>query len=808
MAAFVVDEKDVRLEFEPSGGGFPSRVVLKEGDGTETVIIENRQPPLRLTLGDGRTLRPFIPEDCSVRRSRIDGGAETVEFCKLLWADESGNVREKFQMSLRHEFWPDGTTFTSAFFMVEDNNGPDIGSFELTAPVRLDAFDDVRWGFFPRPTSGVDGAFIQTIATARFIEAGTERAFDGQIVPEVNFNCFRKNAPGVYLEFFMEGQNSLSGRPDDNSSSITWQGKEKVSLNWNFQKSVCRNKQRLWQWQNQWGWVIAKAPAARHFPPLKMYHYLDTYQRYPDERQMRKIADSGTDLIVFHENWRLDPQNGGVPYDEKKFERLVRLAREYELRVAVYIRGDELSASEESCNWFDSWLRKGCDGLYMDYGGPIHEALSPNERFQGGRIPFHRHFMKLRRYRERVGADGILLSHTGPFFSGLGMTGGILDGYVSGEGEQGIMIKGRKEHEYFSEAFVCCGSMWTAAFPEYGTAGMVPFLAAAGQFPHCPLGVQIKSSSLAHPGEPGINDAYLRPLWKLWGLFRKERDLAVFNDYNCYGALSHADDRTGGYLMVTRDKKAALLVVANFSEQAREVRTTVDWAQTGFDAASAEARLCRPDQSSPGTPSAYPAAEAFATEIEGFGVAGWLFSADPGRMKEALADYAKPYPAPDAADFEYLQLVEQQKSLRNEPLLTGSLYLQAAVPDLVVPYEDSMYWDLYENSLEFGTFDDAGNFSRLGWICRQGFADAEPGKKDCIWPGQHSEWIPLHDILPCGEHKLGIRSVHGGTPFYSFITVTLSPEADGSNPGAYTLRFMNEIESSREFIKWKSRLLK
>jgi hypothetical protein len=400
------------------------------------------------------------------------------------------------------------------------------------------------------------------------------------------------------------------------------------------------------------------------------------------------------------------------------------------------------------------------------------------------------------------------LSHTGPFFSALGMTGGNIDGYVSGEGERGMLIKGRLEHEYFSEAFVCCGSMWTAAFPEYGTAKMVPFLAATGQFPHNPLGSQLKSSSLSHHGEPGINDVYLRPLWKLWGLFRKERDLTIFNDYNCYNVLSHADKQTGGYLMITRNRKSALLILTNFSEQTLTVRTTVDWEQTGFDIANAQTWLCRPVQATPGLPAAYQYQTAFSAEIESLGVAGWLLTLEPELVKESLAAYTKPYPPLDESDLEYLKAVKHQKHLRHEPLPSGKMYLQVNIPALNTPYEDSLYWDLYENTMELGTFDSDGSFNRIGWICKLGFVKTEPAKEHFVWPGQTSAWIPLHEILSDGKHNMGILSMHQGTPFYSFITVTLSPDENVESQGAYTLKFMNEIESDRAFLTWKIELRK
>ncbi len=85
---------------------------------------------------------------------------------------------------------------------------------------------------------------------------------------------------------------------------------------------------------------------------------------------------------------------------------------------------------------------------------------------------------------------------------------------------------------YFSGFNAVCGTMWTAAFPEYGTSAMIPFLASTGQFPHSPLGTQLPTSSLVHPPEPGTNDVFLRALWRLWGLFHDERDITVGNEHN------------------------------------------------------------------------------------------------------------------------------------------------------------------------------------------------------------------------------------------------------------------------------------
>jgi hypothetical protein len=414
--------------------------------------------------------------------------------------------------------------------------------------------------------------------------------------------------------------------------------------------------------------------------------------------------------------------------------------------------------------------------------------------------------LKLRNLRKCIGHDGVFFSHTGPVFSPIGMTGGNVDAYVSGEGERGVMIRGRAEHEYFSSAFAVNGSMWTAAFPEYGTSKMVPFMAATGQFPHVNLGTQFASSSLSHPNEPGINVAPFRPLWKLWGLFSNQRDIGIFNDYNSYGTLTHGDVDTAGYLMVSKDKKSALLITADFTGRNRKMTTNVDWKLTGFSPEKATCFKLSPTVGSPGKPEEYLSHEKFTATVKGYGVSGWLLTHDVKSAQSLLEEYAKPYPKYDDYDKAYFNDVEIQRRLRERPKASAELYLQIATPTLINSYEDSMWWELYKNAVQIGTFDINGKFEQIGWIGRNGFSKTEPKPEDYVWPGHVSDWIDLRKILPKGKHHIGLKSIQNGDPFYSFITATLSPSKDASDKKAYLIRFFNELEPDRAYLRFKIEL--
>ena len=782
----------VHLAWPEDGGAFPGRVTL---DGV--TLIGPAAPWLCCELGDGTRATPCRVAETDVRLSRR-GGAWRLEMSKLGWRGSDGRLLDAFQLALRFECWPDGTTFVNAFFLVESTEAPEIASLALEIPLDLSGYPELAWGFLARPRRHHDSTDIQSAAPERFLPRGGDRRFDGQLLPQVSFDLAATDRAAAHVECFVEAHSTLTGRPEACRTEILWTNGQ-PRLRWSFHVGRGGAHGRPWQWRNQFGWLVAAAPTRRRLPPLRMFQYFDNYQRYPTDRQMDKIVATGADVLVLHENWRMDAQNGGVPYDAVRLRQLVARAHAAGLRIALYIRGNEHAAVEEACDWYGAFLKPG-DGLYMDFGSPLSRTRPPDENAPGGHVLYRSHYLAMRQRRRLVGSNGVLFSHTGPSFSAVGMTGGLVDGYVAGEGERGVMVRDRRHHAYFSAASSVPGSMWTAAFPEYGTAAMVPFLAVTGQFPHVPLGTQFYSSSLTHPREPGINDRYLRPLWRLWGLLRGCRDLAVFNDYNGTGAGRCDAPSTGFSMLATADRRSALLLLANFDGAPREGRVAIDWPRTGV-APTAGWRLA-PGFDAPGDP--LPLATVggeFTASLPAHGVAGWLLTSEPEAWRDALAAYAQPYPPQDAHDCAWLEAIGTQRRLRETPPPWPEVWMRVAVQNLSTPYEESLWWDLFDNAMELGTLDDAGAFRHLRWITRHGLADVQPDRPDYIWPGHASPWIPLRPLAPAGA-RLAVRSIHLGEPFYSFIDVTLSPTAS-CDSAAYTLTFYNELEPQREVLHWR-----
>ncbi len=798
----VLDCGDVLYRF--GDDGFPESVKVKGFHGAVYPVSGRDFGRVHIQLSDGRELVPYCEREPEITScGEGEGRTYVVEYGEILWCDTAGNRIPNFRLSLRYELLTHGRAFVNAFFVATDMHSPDIDKFDVDFELETGAYPEARWALVPRPKV-FDASMIQSMRSGRNLPRGEERHIDGEISPDVSVNVRAGTGECSYFEILMEGENSISGDKGDCMTDIGWSGGN-LRTTYSFVRTKpCRNKlMQLWQWRNQWGWVLKTAYKTRHLPPIPFYHYFDNYLRYPTDECINNLAKAGAKLLVLHENWRFDLQNDGIPFDAKELKRVVEKAHKCGMRIALYIRGNEISACDDACPWFDRYLKRDFDGLYMDYGGPFHES-HPDEAFPGGRVPLKNYMLRMQALRNRIGENGVFFGHTGTCYSAVWYASCGIDGYVSGEGEGGVMVRSREDHEYFSMAAVSPGTMWTGAFPAYSTSKMRPFLAATGQSPHNPLGEQFKTSSLAHPREPGVNDHAFRPLWKIWHFFDDETELSVYNDYNSFGVFDKTPD-IGHYLMVSKDRRRMLLVVSNFEEKTRTVEVSFDPALCGLKGfTKAYGCVMTPTEKKPGKAVFCKFKKQHTLTLGPNDVAAVYYTLDDTEeFHQAVARFEKSYPALSKGNQQYLNYLAEQRKFREQPAATKELYLTLTVPNTNLSYEYSLCYDLYYNSMALVEFLPDGTKKRLGWISQKGFVKDEPGPDDYIWPDVISPKIPLHEILGPGRHFIGIESVHYGGPFYSFLSAELTPD----NGSPYTIYFMNELEPDREYLRWNVNII-
>jgi hypothetical protein len=779
MKPIKLNTAGIDLIFAPEGGGFPTRINVHEFGGTVTKLMDNSKPMLSFKNGES-TLVPVFGSDAQAHQYQADG-AEILEFPKIRWREEGAETEEyqdDIYLSLKWEFFPDGTCFCDMFFYYATLDVPELKDFCLSVPLDFSNSDDVKWAVCKFP-AGIDGAIIQNAAPERFIPDNSSRQYS-DLFASVNFNVMRHNGPSLFAEFFMEGNNSLFNRPDSITASSVEVNGESSFLKWNFQASEQKGNRRPLHWRNRWGFTVKPALRKRNHPPFAMYHYLDNFQRIPTPEQVKEIADAGAGVLILHDCWRLDTQNGGIPYDEKRLTDFIEQAHKFDLRLCFYVRGNEQSVREDAASWFDNYLRRDFDGLYMDYGGPLGFFTTPDENYPGGRLLFREYYQCMRKLRERIGKNGLLLTHTGSGYSGIAMD--FFDSYVSGEGERGILVQGKREHEYFTMAPVAPGSMWTAAFPEYSSPLMTPFLAATGQAPHIPLGVQIMSSSLTHPPVPGINDLNIKDLLYCWSLLEKGIGYEFFSDYNSAGIFAADDDNIAHYLILSPDKKSGLMFVANLSGST--VKTTF----------KSSAKIPYKLYAIPGQPVPENIKELAPYEF----CAALLADSD-----ELAADIISkhPYPrehAPGKIAAEYLAELEKQKMYRNSLPACEDCQLRVYMPSRITSHEQSLWDDLYNVDISLRTVIGKNEYKHLGYVSKNGLEEKVPHKELQIQPGDYSKTIDLAKLLGPGTHRIELYSEQNGTPFYSFVTAELTIDEQERK----AINFVSQLENDRAILHW------
>jgi hypothetical protein len=793
-----IQQRDSRVLFDRAGGGFPTWMGFDGPEGTEAVSRCDR-PWLSVELPDGARAEPFWPVEYEPI-IRAEGEATRVEFRNLPWRRPDGKVLDGFRLTQQYELWPDGVCFARSFFLSEDGSS-ELSRLRLMPATAIEAGNEISWGYWERPDV-TNADIIQAIGgIKRFLRPGTDAAREGMLFPHVSLDFGHEGRRDKHLEWFLEGANSPGNDVRNTASAIRWKG-QSPELEWDFLNKRTRSPRGIWQWRNQWGWTLCRAPRRRRHAPLRFYHWIGYTQRYPTDAQIVKMAREGADLLVLHESWRADLQNGGTPHDEKEFRRVIATAHDHGMRMAVYMRGNELSIREEQAEWFDEFFRKDYDGLYMDYGSPVGYSGCRDEVYPGGRIAFREHYMAMRAVRRRVGERGVFLSHTGPFFAACGMTG-LMDGYTAGEGERGVLLSDRTAHAYFSGLSVAPPAMWTAAFPDYSTDRAIPFLASVGQTPHVSLGTQIETSSLQHPAEPGAV-SFARPLWKLWGLLRGQENVLCLHTENTEGVFTPDSPNTAACLFILEDG-SRLLLAANFVPEPRRLQVRVNWNAAGGAPAAGETVTQLNPHANPPTTAASALTECFEATAPAYGLAGWIVTARPAAWREAIKTFCEAYPTPDAADRAYREEIESLRKARFEPVPHQRLFVRFNVPPLPVTWEDSIWWDLYENWNELARLGPGGERQHLGFVSAKGLMRQKPERSDYLWPGVTTPWIALHDLLPAGRHDLALNTLHYGEPFYSFVRAEFTCDPD-SGADRFSIRFANELDSDRSRLTFSIHL--
>ena len=773
--------------------GFPRRLGF-EGR-SEPVVLEN-QPWLSARWNGSSAIFPVLDQ---WRPHILEGGDEIKVWVQNIgWEDEKGKRLKGFRLDLTYEFHADGAVFVKSFFFTDTVKPGLLTDFILAPAFRAGKGENVRWALWKFPKR-VEGQIIQDWGHfERNLSMSDNRRLP-MILPFVSFDFGRGERRDHHFEFFVESWNALTLDPANTETEVAWKD-GRAAMRWNFETRprVVKQPDREWagvvpeqpyQWGNTWGWCLRRFPVERKHPPFRVYHYFDAYKRLPDARVISQAAAQGANLFILHENWRFDAKNGEFPEDMAELKNSIRLCHRHKMRVALYVRGNEYCIRENLGSYIFPFLKKNWDGLYMDYGTPMG-YFGVEEYAPGGRVHFKEYYAMCRRLRERLGPEGVHISHSGSFFSAIGHT--TVDAYLGGEQEKGVLIRDRETHAYFAGLSVAPSALWVGAFPTYRTKKTIPFLASIFQFPHIPLGSQLPRCSLDYPRVPTLT-RFARPLWRLWEILDGQTDVRAYTMQSTENVFRTDSSDTAVSLMAT-SAGDCLLTVTNFSDEEREVEAEVAWRKLGIKPGRLSYALSANEEK-----TSYEAARAgapFKARVEGYGVAGWLLARSAAAWAKALRRFARPYPSFPADERKHREWVETIRRLRFQPPVWKGCFLRVSFPNEPSRYEPSMLYDLYDNVIELRILREGQPPERLGYISRKGLVAGVPERADYIWPGTVSAWIPLHKAVKGAAGsvvRLALATRKGAGEYYSFIMAELSPVA-GSHADLYEIRYNSDID--------------
>jgi hypothetical protein len=217
-----------------------------------------------------------------------------------------------------------------------------------------------------------------------------------------------------------------------------------------------------------------------------------------------------------------------------------------------------------AARFFQKYLRRNWDGLYVDWHGPqcvaYHEARQPADAAlgdshfspDGGDLAARDYFLFTRTLREVVGRDGFLIGHQGIGCAGV-LPNLMFDGYLPGEY--------RGDHAMFADrdAAVFGGMMgggacmpWCLDSPAFLTDEAAAKMAAWGFYPHVCLGIQRAKSKSVFPLDPDAAvHQFVAPYWRVlsainvaqataFNLPSRAPVAAVWSDANFQGPIYRA----------------------------------------------------------------------------------------------------------------------------------------------------------------------------------------------------------------------------------------------------------------------------
>ena len=308
--------------------------------------------------------------------------------------------------------------------------------------------------------------------------------------------------------------------------------------------------------------------AERNWPwssvPLKQCFYQDVQiaTELPGLERLDEAAKQGANTIIIHQFWMScggsngEPQASYIPHDPEWMKAFIDKAHNMGMKVLLYVRGIE--QYQLYMNFFEEYLEKDRDGLYMDWAAPFLMGFCKSTTRHSS---VYNYFMFIKALRARVGENGLLIGHT---MMQTCVSYSQFDVALTGEFSvlhTGLLAEPEISTSYTGQS--CCGIHLIAgnapdrrAFSSQQAVGYAAAL-GWGNHPFMEPGVDFTHSS-----------DFTKPLWNLLDCLEsapvktinpsiESNDFMTFSDERLY-PLAYEDNKGNWLVMVTNLSKETI----------------------------------------------------------------------------------------------------------------------------------------------------------------------------------------------------------------------------------------------------------
>jgi len=592
------------FEWDLGRGAQLVRVVVKGPAAAHEVIGDDRPAP-NLTLDLGERSVSLADSAADATFGRQDD--ECVIFTTR------GRLGDLFRVEQRYEVFREGVVFCEFNIELDEGKRVRARNAEMSFVADVLSAKNMRVGCIKRdPYPKQDVTCIHVLADHAINLDRDERIDAAQLLPLVGLNLGWDEARyySNRLEFVIEDSTSIGGGLLGPRRTEAGPADGKWALRWRLCEDSTETLQSPFFYRNRWAVVVGSArtergPAAdaarrNNVMAARICHVMYPYVREGNEwpwtsvpvrqtfyqdvqlatedppvERVDEAAALGADTLILHQFWMRNGGSNGepkadyIPHDPAWLKAFVDRAHERGMRVAFYMRGIEQYSLY--CDFFERFLRKDRDGLYIDWSSPFALGFNKTTALH---CSAHNWFMFARALRHRVGEGGFLIGHTS---IPTAMAMGAFDALIAGEFSvmHGGLLTGPEISASYSLLSGCGVNLISGDSPD---RSVFSSQRAAG---FC-AGLGYSSHPFMQPDQPFREaNAFIQPLWDLWRALGS-RPTRLLND--AVGATPFATRNCESLHTVAYQAAdgTTLVVMSNLGDEAVDAAAEVDVAALGL----------------------------------------------------------------------------------------------------------------------------------------------------------------------------------------------------------------------------------